>query len=217
MLKQIQAATGAAFFLFLIAHLVNTWVAAFGAPAYDSLQSALRVVYQNLAVEALLLAALTVHLIVGVVRMRVEPRRQLNARARWHRYAGIFLAVFIVGHVLAVRGSSWFFDVYPGFSGLAFSVAFAPYYFYPYYFLLGLAGFYHGLNGLSIALPRLGVRLPVSTGTLKAGSLAAALLMALALLSLGGVIRDVDDPYQGEFARLAAELFDVDLAAARMP
>ena len=64
-----------------------------------------------------------------------------------HRYAGFFLLVFIGGHIVAVRGASWFYDVYPGFEGLAFSIAAVPGYFYPYYFLLAVAGFYHGING----------------------------------------------------------------------
>ena len=50
---------------------------------------------------------------------------------------------------------------------LAFSVAAVPAYFYPYYFLLGTAGFYHALNGLSIALPRLGLSFRLPTAGLK--------------------------------------------------
>ena len=152
MLKQIQAATGLLFAAFLGLHLINTWLAALGPAIYDGLQGALRAIYQFAPIEALLLAALSVHLVVGLLRLVTEPKRVLNRRARWHRYAGFFLLVFIGGHILAVRGASWFYDVYPGFAGLAFSLEAVPGYFYPYYFLLGVAGFYHGLNGAFIAL-----------------------------------------------------------------
>ena len=208
MLKQIQAGSGALFAVFVALHLINTWLAGLGPAAYDGVQSVLRSVYQFAPVEALLLAALAVHLVVGIMRIVQEPKRQLSARARWHRYAGFFLALFIGGHILAVRGSSWFYDVYPGFEGLAFSVAAVPAYFYPYYFLLGMAGFYHALNGLSIALPRLGLNVRLPTSGLKLATAGAAVLMTVTLLGFGGVLFVVGDPADSPFARLALEIVD---------
>ena len=87
MLKQLQAATGVVFFAFVVIHLINTWAAAFGAGAYDGLQEVVRPIYQFLAIEVLLLAALATHLVVGLTRMVVEPKRNLSTRGRWHRYA----------------------------------------------------------------------------------------------------------------------------------
>lgn len=206
MLKKIQAWTGVLFAVFVALHLVNTWVGGFGATAYDSVQSVFRVVYQFPPVEALLLAALAVHMVVGVMRIAREPRRELTPRSRLHRYAGFFLMVFIVGHILAVRGPSWFYDIYPGFQGLAFSIDYVPAYFYPYYFLLGVAGFYHGLNGLSIALARLGWRVRMSPLVLRNATAAAALLMVGTLLALGGFTTDPGDIYNSGFAQLALEI-----------
>jgi len=206
MLKQLQATSGAIFAAFVALHLLNTWTAALSAGIYDGLQSALRTVYQFAPIEVLLLAALTVHMVVGVMRIVKEPKRELNLRARLHRYAGFFLLVFIIGHVLAVRGSSWFFDVYPGFEGLAFSIEMVPGYFYPYYFLLGLAGFYHGLNGLGIALGRLGLSVRISATQLRIATATAGVLMVAALMGLGGFWFDIGDPSQSAFAQLALEL-----------
>ena len=166
MLKPMQAVSGIVFSIFLIVHLFNTWLAAFGAGSYDTVQGWLRQLYQFAPIEALLLAALATHAVVGIVRIVIEPKRTLTTRARWHRYAGFFLLAFVGGHIFAVRGPSWFFDVYPGFDGLAASIYFVPAYFYPYYFLLGLAGFYHMINGLGIGLNRLGVRWQPSGSTL---------------------------------------------------
>ena len=206
MLKKIQAATGILFALFLVVHLFNTWLAAFGPQVYDSVQGVVRVVYQFPPLEALLLAALAVHMVVGVMRIVKEPKRDLNWRGKLHRYAGFFLMVFIAGHITAVRGSSWFYDVYPGFAGLAFSIEAIPGYFYPYYFLLGVAGFYHGLNGLGIALTRMGWTLRISNGGLRSASVVATLFMTAALLGLGGLLFDVGDPSQSDFAALALEI-----------
>ncbi len=220
MLKQIQAATGLIFGGFLVFHLLNTWLAALGPEVYDGVQGALRSVYQASVVEALILAALAVHLVAGLLRIAVEPRRQLSARARWHRYAGFFLLVFIGGHIFAVRGSSWFYDVYPGFEGLAFSIAAVPAYFYPYYFLLAVAGFYHGLNGAGMALSRLAPAAAsaslLRTVTLKRATVVGALLTLAALGGLGGWYYDVGNVAESDFAKLttgiAEEVLGVRLA-----
>ncbi|MDH3643444.1 MAG: hypothetical protein OES38_15180 [Gammaproteobacteria bacterium] len=217
MLKKLQAGTGLLFAVFVAVHLANTWLAAFGPGAYDGVQGALRTVYQFMPLEALLLAALLVHIVVGVMRIVTEPRRTLDLRGKLHRYAGFFLLVVIAGHVLAVRGPSWFFDVYPAFAGLAFSLDYLPGYFYPYYFLLGMAGFYHALNGVGIATRRLGM--VASLGSLSTRSVAVAsgacgLGLLAGLLGLGGVFFDVGDVQSSAFAQLARELLGVQSVAS---
>lgn len=202
MLKQIQAATGLVFAVFLSLHLANTWTASLGPGVYDGLQAALRQFYQLAPVEALILAALVVHAIVGIMRIVTEPKRTLTARARLHRYAGFFLMIVIGGHILAVRGVSWFYDVSPGFDGLAFSMEAVPGYFYPYYFLLALAGLYHASNGAGIAAARLGWMRALPGPALRGVTVTGALLTVLALGGLGGWFFDVGNVAEGEFAVL---------------
>lgn len=110
-----------------------------------------------------------------------------------------------------------FFDVYPGFAGLAFSIEFLPGFFYPYYLLLGVAGFYHALNGSGIALQRLrgrlgglGWRFVLPQRRLALASSVAALVMVVSLLGFGGVWFDVGDVASSDFARLAKELLGVE-------
>ncbi|MEM7080062.1 MAG: hypothetical protein AAF513_15680 [Pseudomonadota bacterium] len=197
-LKQLQALTGLFFAVFLGVHLINLWLAPLGAAAYDGFQAVAQRAYQWLPLETLLLACLLVHAAIGLWRMR-ERRPPSTPQARWHRRAGVFLLIFIAGHIMAVRGPSWFADIYPGFSGLAFSIDFAPLYFYPYYFLLALAGFYHGLYGATRALARFGLRFDVRLGL---WTTAAGLCTVAALMGFGGVFGLADDPYESEFARL---------------
>lgn len=206
MLKQIQAVTGLVFAVFVTLHLTNTWLATLGPGVYDGVQSQLRQFYQFAPFEALFLAALAVHVISGLLRIIVEPKRELTSRARWHRYAGLFMLLFIGGHITAVRGPSWFFSVYPEFSGLAFSISAVPGYFYPYYFLLAVAGLYHGLNGVAIAAGRLGFGLKIPTPTLGWLTMAGAGLTVLALGGFGGWYYDVGDVHQSEYARLSIEI-----------
>jgi succinate dehydrogenase/fumarate reductase cytochrome b subunit len=201
-LIKLQAISGLIFFAFVGVHLMNTWAAAGGAELYDGLQGLAQFLYQAWVVEALILTALGVHVACGIARMKQRRAPTPGRRARWHRYAGIFLMVVVAGHIAAVRGPSWFLDVYPGFAGVSFSLAFAPAFFYPYYFVLGVAGFYHGVNGALVAAGRLGWpaaglarRLPVATAV-------AALLMVVALASFGGFVGAIDDPFDNDFARL---------------
>lgn len=217
-LRKIQAGTGLLVAVFLAVHLANTWLAALGPAAYDGFQLLARAVYQWLPVEVALLSAIAVHGVVGVTRIVREPKRVLSPRARVHRYAGFFLMAVIVGHVLAVRGASWFFDVYPGFRGLAFTLDYLPGYFYPYYLLLGLAGFYHGCNGVGIALKRLGLKseFRIPSRELGFASAFAGIGMVAALLGMGGVLFEITDVYQSEFAKLVLDLIgQTETAVAR--
>ena len=107
-----------------------------------------------------------------------------------------------------MRGSLVFFDVYPGFEGLAFSIDYAPLYFFPYYFLLATAGFYHGVNGLGIALSRLGAGFVLSGRRLRFATATAAALTLAALLGLAGVWTEPGNVYESDFARLAFELIN---------
>ncbi|GAB5452167.1 MAG: hypothetical protein Hals2KO_24950 [Halioglobus sp.] len=208
MLKKLQAFTGLLFAVFLAIHLVNTWLASFGASTYDSAQSVLRTFYQAPAIEFVILLALVVHIITGLVRRWREGAGPSALRARLHRYAGYGLALVIGGHILAVRGPSWFFDVYPGFAGISFTMDFAAWYFFPYYLLLGTAAFYHGLNGAGIALSRLGLGSPASGNTLRNASILAAVATAAALLAFAGVWTETGDPYASEFAQLYLKVMD---------
>ena len=208
-LKKLQAGSGLIFAVFLLLHLINTWAASLGALAYDSLQQLLRSAYQSALIEVLILAALGVHIVSGISRILIEPKRVLTTRARWHRYAGFFLLLVMAGHITAVRGASWFYGVYPEFAGLAFSMAAVPGYFYPYYFLLGVAGFYHGANGVGIALNRLDWSWPnlvIPTPALARITLVAALLTGTALLGFGGWLFDVGNVRDSAFAHLTIDI-----------
>ena len=105
-----------------------------------------------------------------------------------------------------------FYGVYPEFEGLAFSLWLFPVYFYPYYFLLALAGFYHASNGLRTLAARSGIRVTTLYARRVQASVStiAAMWIMIALMSLGGVFFDVGDPTDNDFARLAATLFDMD-------
>lgn len=212
-----QAISGLVFAVFLLLHLLNVMVSAFGPGLYDAFQVRVRPIYQYPLIEVgVLLTALLVHVATGVMRLRRRPRSRgwgkLPLRTRLHRASAYFLLVVIVGHVAATRLPSVLDGVWLGFAGLSWSMATLPEVFYPYYVLLGLCGLYHGSYGVYLALRGLGVRLP-SIDRLGAWAWAplsvAAVLVALGVLSLGGLFYAIEDPQQSDFARWAAERFGV--------
>ena len=108
-----------------------------------------------------------------------------------------------------------FFDVYPGFGGLSYSLWWQPWMFHPYYFLLGTCGLYHGLNGLVLAADLWGWRLPAalrSDGLLYGVTLAGAAVFVVAQVSLAGGLEPVADPTSSDYARLMNELVGAPLS-----
>ena len=213
-LVRIQAASGAVFALFLIVHLVNLALATFGPRTYDAAQQTLRRGYQWAPIElAVVIAPLLIHAAAAVTRIVRRRRRgqqaPSNLVSRLHRASGIYLLVFFVGHVTATRGASLLYGVYPRFAGIAFTLRWVPAYFWPYYLGLALAGLFHLVHGLGVALPILGFR---AGSTLRRPMLLGAVTLlggtalVLGMLAFGGVFFDVGQPAASPYARLLVRL-----------
>lgn len=214
-LIRVQAWSGVIFSAFLLMHLMNQMVAAFGAEAYDRAQRALRAGYQWAPIEiAIVIAPLLVHVTSGVMRMlrrrQSDKKAPANLRARLHRWSGVVLLVFFAGHVIATRGASLIFHVYPEFAGIAFTLKWAPVYFWPYYLSFALAGMYHLVNGLGAALPILGVgeaRTLRRPRFLVGVSVIAGVALVAAILGFGGLItKPSTDPRESPYAALLRRL-----------
>jgi succinate dehydrogenase/fumarate reductase cytochrome b subunit len=207
-LLRVQCASGGLFSVFLVVHLLNTAMALESPAAYDSFQVAARRNYQVPVVEWLVvLAPLAVHMGAAILRLKRSGFRRppQPLRAQLHRYSGWFLLAVILGHVFATRGSGVFFDAAPMAGGLAFSLWWMPAMFYPYYLLLALCGLYHGLNGLLIAASVMGVSVPRA---LREGwgfwvpVTVGSVVLFVAILGMGGVLHDIPDPTDNDYARL---------------
>ncbi len=88
---------------------------------------------------------------------------------------------------------------------------FMPWFFYPYYGLLGIAGLYHLFYGVPVALGVLGVAAPQSIRRgpgfwLPVGT--GALVIVIALLGFGGLLYEIDDPFDNDFARAYENAID---------
>ncbi len=215
-LLRVQAASGVLFAVFLLLHLANQMIAALGPETYDRVQRTLRRGYQWAPIEiALVIAPLLVHAGTGFARMivrrrRGEARKPASLATRLHRWSGVVLLVFFAGHVTATRGASLIYGIYPGFEGVAFTLRWVPAYFWPYYTTFALAGLYHLVHGLGVALPVLGVR---GGSVLRRPRLLAVIAsiggiaLVAGILAFGGVTRKPErDPRTSPYAALIRRL-----------
>lgn len=211
---RVQAISGLCFAGFLALHLAATVSGIFGEAAFTFVQHAGRRIYQYPLLELGLIVAFVAHLVAAwQLRQRARSALRGNLRRRLHRYAAIYLLLFVAGHALATRGVSLAGNVDSGFDAVAFSIAWIPTWFLPYYFFLAMAGLYHAWWGSLTALSRLGWKAP---GTLRARKVfwllpvAGLLLMPLALARFAGLLGDIGDPMSSAYARYYLMLFGLD-------
>jgi len=215
-----QAVAGTLFLVFLVLHLSNTFLAVFGPEAYNGYQRAVRQIYQYPLLELLLvIGPLITHVIAGLWLYRIRKSRRLTRalRYRLQSWAGFFLLLVVFGHVLATRGISYWYGVFAEFEGVSFSLWWVPAYFYPYYFLLFMAGLYHGSMGVLSVMKRFGfMRVRARSNYFPAlvaglGAVGAILI----LLAFGGFLFEIDDPRDNDYARQYGELMNIELTGPR--
>lgn len=212
--RKLQAITGLVFALFVFIHLGNALLALGGIEIYNNFQRAIAHVYQHPIVEiGLLFFVLPLHLLAGFKRNRMR-RTAIGGKTelslRLHRIAGWFLAFVVYYHAAAVRGPAIFYAAWPRFEGVSFSLHWFAWWFYPYYFLLALFGFYHALNGSRLALSALAiVRRPFPRSYLSPVTTIAAILFVLSLCAFGGLWFDVGDPFASDYAQVYLNMMTI--------
>jgi len=213
-LIKVQALAGMMFFIFLVMHLSNTAFAAFGHELYNSLQTTMQALYQHPVFELIfVILPLLSHTIAGVslvIIRRKNKTTKTSLKYRLHSISGFFLLAVVFAHALATRGIGYFFDAAPGFEGVSFTLWFMPLVFYPYYFVLFMAGFYHSRQGISrILIRNFGVHL--NSAHSKRLNQAAAVVVIAALMGFGGLLFQIPDPRDNDYARQYARMLSLDL------
>jgi len=189
-LRHVQALAGILFFIFLLLHLSNTLLAAWGKDVYNNYQHLIQNFYPYPAIEiGMIVLPLLIHTVAGVwlYRLRCKAVEKRKLSQRLNTWAGFLLLLIVFGHMLATRGIGLWFNAPPGFVGVSFSIWWAPAYFYPYYFLLYMAGLYHSYNGVSLLLLRSGISgLHRTRFARPAVMLVGAVGITFSLLAFGG-------------------------------
>jgi len=207
--RRAQALSGILLAGFVGLHLINLPLALIPG-GYDAYQRVMRVLYQSPYFEIpFVIAPLLVHVACGVRAMARRDRTPARTwPARLHRYAAWYLLLVIAGHVLATRGASFFYGIYPESLGVAFALVWIPVFFWPYYLLLGVSGVVHLGYGLprSLSLMRRMSDRSQRSRALAIGLCVGALLVALGLVGLSGALYPTADPFATDFAGIYRDI-----------
>lgn len=215
--KQLQAASGLAFGLFLALHFRSHYANIQGLDQGLSALQKVRGVYQRPIVELCLVATVLLHMTSNTIlylnRSKVdstkkkdggkEPAGSMELKA--HRIAGIILALSIFGHVYATRIASLMTLDDPSLFDYRLIKMTNEYYpanlFAVYLVIFGMAANWHLLFGVRSALATLsgesviGKPVPIP---LKMLALLAHILIIWSVLSILGVFYKVDTEEQVE-------------------
>jgi hypothetical protein len=144
-MRTLHYASGIVLSLFIGMHLCNHAWAILGIEQHISLMENLRLVYRNIFVEVVLLAAVVLQVVSGITLVRKRKGTPKLGWDRWHIGSGLYLAFFMLFHTSAVVIGRWVLHLdtnfYFGAAGInAFPTCL---FFVPYYILAIMAFFTH--------------------------------------------------------------------------
>lgn len=220
-LVKLQAVSGLLFATFLILHLSNMVAASFGQSAYDNYMVSVRSYYQFPIIEIIAVGvASLLHIYASLTRgfRRRKAAKEKGGvqspslRIRFHRYSGYFIFLAFFGHVLATRTPSLIFGIDVDMTFLHFSLVVAPWFFYPYYILLGTCGIYHLTNGVISALRALKVNIPKQLASPSSKVFwvwvsFGFIVTVISILNIGGVLTEISDTRYEEWKEYALRFF----------
>lgn len=182
--------------LFIAVHFATHLTGVAGIEAYNTVQSALRLVYRNPVVEPLLLLSVVLQIGIGLQLLIRKTRRGL--RGRWayvQVISGFIVLFFLTQHLSAMALARWVEGLDTNFYWPASVMSGAPFiwYFLPYYFLGVVALFVHLGCGIRLALFRSKLRPYATIGFWALSALGLAMAVTINL-TLMGVFFEIDLP-----------------------
>jgi succinate dehydrogenase/fumarate reductase cytochrome b subunit len=170
--------------LFVALHLANHIVGLTGQGQHVAFMHSVRPLYRNPVVEPLLLALFAAQIVTGVTLV-VRGWRTRRGLVPWLQAgSGLYLAAFVILHVLAVLSgrAALALDTDFRFAAAGFHVLGWPWYFWPYYTLAVFALFTHigcaiywNILDRSSRTARSALRTMVGIGAVAGLSIASAL------------------------------------------
>lgn len=134
-MRKLHGFSGILITLFTGIHLFNHAWSLLGAEAHIALMNKLRMVYRNVFVETILLAAVLIQLVSGLKLVKQHRKTAVSFFEKLQVWTGLYLAVFFLFHVGAVLvgrsilqlDTNYYFGV-AGLVTFPFSLFFIPYY-----------------------------------------------------------------------------------------
>ena len=134
-IKRLHFISGIIISVFTGCHLFNHTYSIFGVDKHIELMNTLRLVYRNIFIEFILIAAVVVQIISGLQLLKGIGKAPTSVFARLQVWTGLYLAFFFVFHLTAVFGGRFLLHLdtnfYFGAAGLnvfPFNLFFIPYY-----------------------------------------------------------------------------------------
>jgi len=143
--KTIHYYSGIIISVFVAVHLTNHLMLFQGEQAHIQFMATARKFYRNIFIETLLLTAVAVQGISGIVLVATKWNYRKTIFDKLHIYSGLYLAIFLTGHVLAVLAGRYVFkldtNLYYGAGVLNNNPVY--FFYFPYYALLIISFFTH--------------------------------------------------------------------------
>ena len=180
--------------VFLLVHIANHIAGLTGQRAHIDFMAAARQVYRNPIAEALLMVFLVAQVSSGAV-LACQRWRVRDGVVAWLQIlSGGYVALFLINHVISVFIGRLMLDLDTDFrfAAAGLHVQSWPWFFAPYYCLAVWALLTHAGCAIYWRLTAFS-RTTLAFG-LAAVSLSGALLGVLIVLSLAGILYDVDIP-----------------------
>lgn len=136
--KKLHRITGIIISVFIVAHLFNHAMAWFGIETHREIMEDFRKIYRNPFVEIILIVCFIFQIYSGIIQfLKLRKQTNLLVSGKLKMYSGLYIAYFLIQHILAVIGQRIYyqFDTNFYFASRVVLEAPAKYYFIPYYFL----------------------------------------------------------------------------------
>ena len=179
---------------FLLTHMANHLAGLAGQERHMAFMQSARVVYRNPIIEPVLLALLVWQIGSGAAMVARSWADRSGFVAWLQALSGLYLAMFLLSHVGAVLSGRRILHLDTDFRYAAAGIFVPPWqwFFIPYYFMAVATFFAHVGCAVywNLGEEWASRRIPVLTGFIVAGVLAASLIV----LSLTGKLNPVDIP-----------------------
>ncbi len=142
-MKRLHFFSGITLSVFITVHLFNHLMALGGIEAHIEFMNAARKIYLHPIGETILLLACLVQFFSGIQLVRKKGWRQKKWFNKLHVYSGLYLAIFVTAHPIAILVYRYYFEIDTNFYIAAVTMNYIPLllFFIPYY-ILGVVSFF---------------------------------------------------------------------------
>lgn len=144
-MKKVHYFSGLFITFFIILHFGNHLFSLVSPEKHVEVMEIVRLVYRNWLFESLLILACIVQFISGINLYRKKRKNLVDRFDKFHIYSGLYLAIFLIFHPMAIFVGRLYYEVDTNFwfGAMVVNISPFPLFFIPYYFLGVFAFFVH--------------------------------------------------------------------------